>query len=103
MDTLTFSSPVTNPVFAIVSLGNGIDNTTCVYDFGAYGERFLILQDGAGSMGGPGTLTDVDGGLTGTEGDGLMQLIGTFTTIRWTDPVAETSGGHAFTIGIPPQ
>jgi hypothetical protein len=54
-------------------------------------------------MGGPGAITDVDGSLTGTEGDGLVQLTGTFTTIRWTDPTGESSGGHAFTIGTPPQ
>jgi hypothetical protein len=30
-----------------------------------------------------------------------MQLVGTFTTIRWTDPVAEIV--HGFTIGVPAQ
>jgi hypothetical protein len=101
VDTLTFSRPVTNPVFAIVSLGNYLASTDGEYDFGAYGEPFTILKYGPGSMAGPGTLTDVDGGLIGDDGDGLVQLLGTFTTIRWTDPVAEVV--HGFTVGVPAQ
>ncbi len=103
VDTLTFSRPVTNPVFAIVSLGDSISNENGIYQFGAYGEPFTILQDGPGSMAGPGILADVDGGLVGDDGDGLVQLMGTFSTIRWTDPIAESGGGHAFTVGVPAQ
>jgi hypothetical protein len=101
VDTLTFSRPLTNPVFAIVSLGDSISSENGVYQFGAYGEAFTILRDGPGSMAGSGILTDVDGGLVGDDGDGLVQLMGTYTTIRWTDPIAESGGGHAFTIGVP--
>jgi hypothetical protein len=103
VDTLTFSRPVTNPVLAIMSLGNSQDGTTCSYQFGAYGESFTILQQGMGEMAGPGTLVeDADGGLTGNDGDGLVQLNGTFSTIKWTDPdvACEGFGDHGFTIGI---
>jgi hypothetical protein len=102
VDTLTFSQPVTDPVFAIMSLGNSQDGTACFYEFGAYGETFTILQQGMGEMAGPGTLMDVDGGLTGNDGDGLVQLKGTFSKIEWTDPIVgcEGFGVHGFTIGI---
>jgi hypothetical protein len=103
VDTLTFSRPVTNPVFAIASLGDSIADELGTYDFGSYREPFTVLKYGPGSMAGPGTLTDVDGGLVGNDGDGLVQLLGTFQTIRWTDPTAESGGGHAFTIGVPAQ
>jgi hypothetical protein len=102
VNTLTFSQPVTNPVFAIMSLGNSQDGTACFYEFGAYGESFTILQQGMGVMAGPGTLVDADGGLTGNDGDGLVQLDGTFSTIKWTDPIVgcEGFGDHGFTVGI---
>ncbi len=102
VDTLTFSRPVTNPVFAIMSLGNSQDGTACFYEFGAFGESFTILQQGMGEMAGPGTLVDVDGGLTGNDGDGLVQINGTFSTIKWTDPIVgcEGFGDHGFTVGV---
>jgi hypothetical protein len=85
-----------------MSLGNSQDGTACFYEFGAYGESFTILQQGMGEMAGPGTLVDDDGGLTGNDGDGLVQLNGTFSTIQWTDPVVacEGFGDHGFTVGI---
>jgi hypothetical protein len=70
-----------------------------VYEFGAYGESFTILQQGMGEMAGPGILTNVDGGLQGNDGDGLVQINGTFTTITWTDPYGEGFGDHGFTVG----
>jgi hypothetical protein len=51
VDTLTFSRPVTNPVFAIMSLGNSLLGANCIYAFGAFGETFTILQQGMGEMG----------------------------------------------------
>jgi hypothetical protein len=100
VDTLTFSRAVTNPVFAIVSLGDYQVDLFCTYTFGAYGESFTILQMGPGHFAGPGTMADIDGGLTAADGDGLVQLNGTFTTIQWMDPVGESPGAHGFTIGI---
>jgi hypothetical protein len=101
VDTLTFSRPVTNPVFAIMSLGNSQLGANCIYAFGAFGETFTILQQGMGEMAGPGTLTDDDGGLRGDDGDGLVQLNGTFSSIKWTDGPAgcEGFGVHGFTVG----
>ena len=100
VDSLTFSRPVTNPVLAIMSLGNYEFGIQSRFEFGAYGESFTVLQQGMGSMAGPGTLADVDGGLQGNDGDGLVQINGTFTTIQWTDPVGESPGVHGLTVGI---
>ncbi|MGH7438687.1 MAG: hypothetical protein ACRENE_23615 [Polyangiaceae bacterium] len=100
VESLTFSRPVTNPVLAIMSLGDYQTNAQSRFEFGAYGESFTILQQGPGAMAGPGTLADVDGGLQGDDGDGLVQLDGTFTTIRWTDPIGEFPGQHGLTVGI---
>jgi hypothetical protein len=101
VDSLVFSRPVTNPVLAIMSLGDYQTNAQSRLDFGAYGESFTILRQGMGSMAGPGTLSDVDGGLQGDDGDGLVQLNGTFTTLRWADPIGEAPGQHGITVGIP--
>ena len=51
---------------------------------------------------GPGTRIDGDGGLTGYDADDLVQLNGTFSTIKWTDPIVgcEGFGDHGFTVGI---
>lgn len=91
--TVTFDSPVTDPIFAIVSLGqNGF---LVSYDFDA---PFSVLSFGPGFWGGPGTLTGLPGDvLQGNEGHGVIQFHGTFQSISWTVPVAED--WHGFTIG----
>ncbi len=92
--TVTFSAPVTNPLFAIVSLG-GL-GTLVTYNFDS---PFEILSFGPGAFGGPGTLSQVnDRTLTGNEGNGVIRFLGTFSTISWTVPVAET--WHGFTVGV---
>ena len=60
----------------------------------------MCLNFGAGYWGGPGTLIELPGDvLQGEEGHGLIQFIGTFTSISWTIPVAEN--WHGFQIGVP--
>jgi hypothetical protein len=76
-DALRFSSPVTNPLLAVVSLGNGPVGS-CTLGIGA---PFTILSSGIGYQGsglGSGVLTATDGGLTGAEGNGVIQVAGTF-------------------------
>ncbi|MBX3379625.1 MAG: hypothetical protein KF805_05995 [Phycisphaeraceae bacterium] len=92
--TLTFSPPVENPIMAIVSLGQ--PSITVTYDFDV---PFTILSFGPGYWGGPGTLNNVGGKrLTGVEGHGTIQFIGTVSSINWTIPNPET--WHGFTVGI---
>ena len=93
--TLTFSSPVTNPVMAILSLGT--PTLVVTYDFDA---DFTILSFGPGFFGGPGTLSKPASTiLSGVEGHGAIQFTGTFTSISWTIPTAEF--WHGFQVGLP--
>ena len=93
-DTLTFSTAITNPIIDIVSLGSPGSPTG--YLFSA---TPVILSQGAASFGGCGTCLSVTGNtLNGTEGDGVVEFIGTFSTLSWT-----TTGGefwNGFTIGV---
>lgn len=95
---LTFSQPVTNPLFAVVSLnGNGY----------RFDRDFEILSTGTGYYG-AGTLTkqittNPDGSVTydliGTgEPHGVLQFVGTFSSVSWTSLSNEFWNG--FTIGV---
>jgi hypothetical protein len=95
--TITFSSPVTNPVMAILSLGQ--PSLPRTYDF--VDENFDVLNSGNGHWGGnaAGSLFEDPGNvLRGVEGHGIIQFIGTFTSIDWTIPLAEN--WHGFQIGM---
>jgi hypothetical protein len=96
--TLEFSEPVTNPLFAVVSLnGNGY----------RFDRDFTILSFAQGYWGN-GTLsktvtTHPDGSVTydliGTgEPHGVLQFIGTFSTVTWTSLTNEYWNG--FTIAV---
>jgi hypothetical protein len=83
-NTLTFSSPVTNLLMAIGSLGNGSVPGSLVFDRNA-----VILSSGQGlygngpfSMVGPST-------IEGKEGNGMLQFTGTFSSLSWTIPDSE--------------
>jgi hypothetical protein len=85
--TLTFSQPVTDPVIAIYSLGVGYANQAASLLVDA---SVTVLSSGA-NIGGTGfwgdeTLTLADGGVSGIEGNGVIELEGTFSTIEWTNP-----------------
>ena len=99
--TLRFSSPVTNPTLAIISLGTSNVLTTYFFD-----SPFTILTSGGGWWGG-GSLTTVAGnGLQGTEGDGLVQFTGTYSEISWVGTSPEWWNGFnvgAFGSGTTPE
>ncbi|MFH1466274.1 MAG: MopE-related protein [Pseudomonadota bacterium] len=106
--TLTFSEPVTNPLFAVVSLnGNGY----------RFDRDFDILSYGRGYWG-TGTLTETtaiasDGSvlyqLNGSgEPHGVIQFIGTFTEVSWTSLTPENWNGFGIAIenvaaAVPPE
>jgi len=92
--TIIFSSPVTNPVMAIVSLGQSGVHTTYNFD-----QPFTILSQGPGWWGGPGTLNASGNALQGIEGDGTIQFLGAYSTITWTGSSPEFWNG--FTVGSP--
>jgi len=90
--TVTFDSPVTNPIFAIVSMGQ--DDLAVEYHFNA---PFDVLSSGVGYWGG-GPFTELPGNiLHGQEGHGAIQFQGTFNSISWTVPIPEW--WHGFTVG----
>jgi len=90
-DTVTFSRPVLNPILAIVSLnGASLSFSTPV----------TVLASGSGSFGGgtlfvttPNTLLQDTG-----EGNGIVELAGTFTSFTFVHTAPEFWAG--FTIGI---
>ncbi len=106
--TLTFSEPVTNPIFAVVSLnGNGY----------RFDRDFEILGYGEGVWG-SGTLTKqitthpggtVTYDLIGSgEPHGTIQFVGTFSTVTWTSLSNEYWNGFNIAIenvaaAVPPE
>ena len=97
-NTISFSSPVLDPVMAIQSLGSGWDVSTYVFVFDS---PFTLLNYGPGHWGGggPGSLVQSGLSLTGIEGNGIIQFSGQFSSISWTVPDGEYYS--MFTVGAP--
>lgn len=102
--TLTFSQPVTDPIFAIVSMG-GTTPTTSLWNFGE--QPVVILKSGPGSFGTGAPLSftaTVTNGVTsyilaGTEGNGLVQFPGTMTTLKF--KIVNPENWSGFQLGLP--
>jgi hypothetical protein len=92
---VTLSEAIKDPIMAIVSLG--ASGTPTTYDFDS---PFTIVSQGAGSFGGTATSLQQlpNNVLQGSEGNGTIQFIGTFSTFSWTVPTPES--WHGFTFGI---
>jgi hypothetical protein len=94
LETITFSQAITNPVFAIWSLGSS--GTTA---------SFVFNQTPTFVAGGPsneytGSAIVVSGNtVSGAEGNGTIQFLGTFSSISWTNPTYEN--WYGFTVGAP--
>jgi len=79
-NTITFASPIVNPVFAIWSLGapgsaaSFTFNLTPTFEAGGPNAQF-----------GGGPLTVSANSVSGIEGNGVVQFTGSFTTVSWTD------------------
>ncbi len=99
VNTLSFSAPVVNPVMAIQSLGN-MGSDPAIYDFG--NTAFTLLSEGPGHWGqcaSPPCFSVSGNTLTGKEANGVIQFMGTFSSLSWTVPDGENY--HLFTIGAP--
>jgi hypothetical protein len=96
IETITFSGPVANPVLAIWSLGEPNQETS--FDFNS-SEPFTIAGGGpSAEYGGSGLVLNMAGtGVTGNEGNGLIELLGVYTSITFTTPDYENY--YNFTIG----
>ena len=92
-DTITFSHAVTNPVFAIWSLGQGGVDAS----FNFINAPFTIQAGGPSAEYAGQTITSSGDVVYGVEGNGTIQFNGTFTQISWTNPVYEH--WYGFTVG----
>lgn len=91
--TLTFSEPVRDPLIAVISMGSSTFGMT--WDFGA---PVVLRSSGPGVL--PGTLEVSGTTLTGAEGNGVVELQGTFEQLSFTVPVPELSTWGMFTVGV---
>ena len=96
MESITFSSPVVDPVFAIWSLGQ--TSITASFDFLSKSPQPITLISGGPSTEFHGSSITVNGqNVTGNEGNGVIMFDGTFDTISFTTPNFENY--YAFTVG----
>ena len=89
VDTITFSQAVLNPVIAVASLGSG--GLTAQLDFTA-SEPFTIEAGGPSTNFGGSTIALCPSSTTdvcGAEGSGVIQFMGTYTSLTWTNPTLE--------------
>jgi hypothetical protein len=93
-NTITFSQPVMNPFMAIYSLGR--DSLEVTYEFNS---PFDVIVGGGSSTNGGSSVVELPGNiLSGIEGNGTIQFLGTFTSISFTVPTNES--WHGFTVGV---
>jgi len=93
-DTITFSTAVTDPVIAIWSLGAGGDPAEFVFN-----ETPTFEAGGPSLEYGGGAIVVSGDTVSGQEGNGTVQFMGTFSSISWTTP--EFEDWYGFTVGAP--
>jgi hypothetical protein len=95
-ETIMFSSTIVDPIFAIWSLGQS--GSPASFDFSSKSDQpFNLLGGGANAEFGGSTLTSSGSIVSGAEGNGLVQFIGSFDSITFTTPQFENY--YAFTVG----
>ncbi len=97
LNVLTFSAPVTNPVFAIWSLGQPGLQASFTFDAAP------TLQVGGPNANYGGQSVSVLGNtVSGFEGNGVVQFSGSFTSISWTNTPEHYYGFTVGTAGTAP-
>lgn len=94
VNTITFSKPVVNPVMAIWSLGAA--GTPAQFDF--INATPVFVSGGPSVEYGGSSITISGNDVLGSEGNGTVQFIGTFTSLSWTNPKSEF--WYGFDVGI---
>jgi hypothetical protein len=96
-NTLTFSTPVLNPVMALVSLGQPGYSVFYTFD-----QSYTLLSSGTGYWGGgnPSLFQQSATVLRGEEGHGAIQFSGYVSTISW--QTSPDENWHGFTVGAAP-
>ena len=92
INTITFGSPVENPLIAIWSLG--APSIPASFNFDA---TPTVEAGGPNSFFGGSSITVVGDTVNGNEGNGVVQFNGTFTSISWTNT---PENFYAFTVGV---
>lgn len=97
VNTITFASPIVNPVFAIWSLGQPGLNATFTF-----GQTPTFQVGGPNSFFGGSAINVIGNVVSGNEGNGVVEFIGTFNSISWTNSFENF---YAFTVGtnVPTQ
>jgi len=96
LETISFSSTVVDPIFAIWSLGAG--GAPASFNFSSKsGQPFSLLGGGPSAEFGGSALTSTGSVVNGVEGNGLVQFSGAFDSITFTTPNFENY--YAFTVG----
>jgi hypothetical protein len=93
INTITFASPVMNPVFAIWSLGQpGLSAS-----FNFIGATPTFEVGGPNSQFGGAAISVLGNVVSGIEGNGVVQFTGTFSSLSWTNT---PENFYAFTVGV---
>lgn len=92
---VTLSTPIKDPIMAIVSLG--APGVAITYNFDS---PFTIESQGTDPWNGPvdGLVALPNNILQGKEGSGTIRFVGTFARFSWTVP--KTENWHGFTFGL---
>lgn len=93
-NTLTFSVPVVDPVISIWSLGAGGSPASFVF----VGVSPALVAGGPSAEYGGSSIIVAGNTVSGTEGNGTIQLLGTFSSIQWTNPQRES--WYGFNVGV---
>jgi hypothetical protein len=91
VDTLTFSSPVTNPVIAIWSLGRASLPATFTFD-----ATPTLQVGGPNSIYGGSSIVVNGNTVSGNEGNGVVLFNGAYSSISWT---STNEYWYGFTVG----
>ena len=95
VNTLSFSQPVIDPVLAIWSLGSVVQGPAS-FVFTGLSPLNIVGGPSAEYGGSPLTLSGVT--VSGLEGNGSIQFLGTYSSISWTNPQFEDYYG--FNVGV---
>jgi hypothetical protein len=95
VNTLSFSQPVVDPVLAIFSLGSVVQGQA---SFVFTGFSPLNVVGGPSAEFGGNALTINGVTVSGIEGNGSIQFLGTYSSISWTNPQFEDYYG--FNVGV---
>jgi hypothetical protein len=91
-NTITFSTPVTNPVFAIWSLGRPSSSASFTF-----ASTPTLQAGGPNSIFGGSSIEVAGNVVSGFEANGVVQFDGTVSSISWTNT---PENYYAFTVGV---